>query len=704
MNTIGYNAHHSPVGAFATFTLGYPGRKGGLGLELGGPADENVYIGVESPRGGAYHALPFFDHAENEAIRYTGRQARSDKARPGRIQPLALDGLEREFKPFTDTWRAPDLEFTIISPAYPVPNPVTGSARALKRALIPAVFGRLRVDNRRRKRPKRVFIGYGGSDPYAGMRHLSPSLPRDYAGIASGNRTAMIGASADWRSGIGFTAEEILKETNPENLRAGLGNTGLLLGEVGAGEEKTFRVVFCFYRDGIATTGIDATYWYCRHYNRIEAAGLYGFDQFEKYAGQAETENARYADPKLSDDQRFMLAHATHSYFGSTQLLEVDGRPLWVVNEGEYRMLNTLDLTADQFFFEMRRNPWTVRNVLDWYSERYFYFDQVRFPGSTALYPGGLCFTHDMGVANQFSRPGHSCYEKAGLTACFSHMTCEELVNWLACAVGYVLVNDDIAWAELRSGVLLDGLASLLNRDHPDPDARDGIMSLDSNRCEGGAEITTYDSLDTSLGQARDNLYLAVKAWAVTRGLEKVFDILGQAEAAEAARSQAGRTCRSLLELVREDGTFPAVRGERSHRYIIPVIEGLVFLREYGLLEGKPDDRDEQRLVAALGDHLETVLKPGRCRFDGGGWKLSSTSINSWLSKIYLCQFIGREILRVDAAADPDADAAHAAWLLDPDNAYYAWSDQFHAGRLKGSRYYPRGVTSVLWLEEGNGS
>ena len=68
--------------------------------------------------------------------------------------------------------------------------------------------------------------------------------------------------------------------------------------------------------------------------------------------------DARAADARLSADQRFMLAHAIRSYYGSTQLLERDGQPLWVVNEGEYRMMNTFDLTVDHLFFELRFNPW----------------------------------------------------------------------------------------------------------------------------------------------------------------------------------------------------------------------------------------------------------------------------------------------------------------------------------------------------------
>ena len=48
-------------------------------------------------------------------------------------------------------------------------------------------------------------------------------------------------------------------------------------------------------------------------------------------------------------------------------------------------------------------------------------------------------------------------------------------------------------------------------------------MQLDSSRCAGGAEITTYDSLDVSLGQSRNNIYLAGKIWASYLALEKLF-------------------------------------------------------------------------------------------------------------------------------------------------------------------------------------
>ena len=43
-------------------------------------------------------------------------------------------------------------------------------------------------------------------------------------------------------------------------------------------------------------------------------------------------------------------------------------------------------------------------------------------------------------------------------------------------------------------------------------------------------------------------------------------------------------------------------------------------------------------------------------------------------------------------------DLAHAHWEADGSEAY-ACSDQFHSGIAKGSLYYPRIVTAILWME-----
>jgi xylan 1,4-beta-xylosidase len=63
-SNIFFNAQHSPIGAFASFTLGLPGNKGGLGLELAKPAEQNVFIGLESESGNL-EMLPFSAGSED---------------------------------------------------------------------------------------------------------------------------------------------------------------------------------------------------------------------------------------------------------------------------------------------------------------------------------------------------------------------------------------------------------------------------------------------------------------------------------------------------------------------------------------------------------------------------------------------------------------------------------------------------------------
>jgi hypothetical protein len=155
-------------------------------------------------------------------------------------------------------------------------------------------------------------------------------------------------------------------------------------------------------------------------------------------------------------------------------LLEVEGQPFWVVNEGEYCMMNTLDLAVDHVFWELDHNPWLVRNLLDNFVRRYSYTDEVKVyksefapsvetvqvdPSQTPpppdeaqlnrpyeTRPGGISFCHDMGAHNNFSPQGRSSYELANLTGCFSYMTQEQLCNWILTAGCYVAKTRDVEW------------------------------------------------------------------------------------------------------------------------------------------------------------------------------------------------------------------------------------------------------------------
>jgi hypothetical protein len=701
-----FNAHHAPIGAFASFTLGSPGATGGLGLELGKPADQNVFIGLESRAGGSFEALPFFqyDNAEDEERRrYEVEQA--NQAMPEwqgvPISPFPSEAIRREFHAATDTWAVGDLTFTIHSPVRPVPDPASGDDEALMAAVLPAVLAEVTVDNTDGTHMRRAYFGYSGDDPYSAMRLMDDTMP-GFTGVGQGRSTAIAtDETAGVRSGQAFALSTLLTERRCENLAFGLGGSGAILMDVPAGEVRTFRFAICFYRGGTATAGMDTAYYYTRFYPDIEAVARYALGHFEALKAAAVSADAVVDRASLSDHQKFMIAHAVRSYYGSTQLLIHKGRPLWLVNEGEYRMMNTFDLTVDQLFFEMRMNPWTVRNELDLFSARYSYRDTARLPGDPTEYPGGIGFTHDMGIGNAFSRPGHSSYEQAGLTGCFSYMTHEQVVNWLCCATVYVAQTQDVQWLQDNIGTVEECFQSLVNRDHPDPSQRDGVMSLDSSRTSGGAEITTYDSLDASLGQARNNIYLAGKTWACYVALEKLFRDNGAEERALQSGEQAERCAATVARHITDGGCIPAVLGEGNDSRIIPAIEGLVYPYFTGCREALEPNGRFGGYLRALKRHLETVLTPGVCLFNDGGWKLSSTSNNSWLSKIYLCQFVARRILGMHGdAVTARADAAHAGWLTDPENGYFAWSDQMVAGKAVGSRYYPRGVTAILWLEE----
>lgn len=696
-----FNAFHSPLGAHCSFTLGAKGRQGGLGLELGGPADEDIFIGCESRNGDTFQALPFFEGAagSDESQRYDHAAGSVSSGPNTTLSSFSDSQIKRTYQRGTDTWQAGDLTFSLFTPASVAPDPAKASASELKQAYLPAIMAELTLDNTKGKRPRQAFFGYTPQGSTDSARHLNT---KNLKAIIKGSATGIFTADTLTPS-IAFSVSDILANTTPENDIFGLGGACLLSGEVPAGESRTFTFAICFFRGGIVTTGMPTSYLYNRYFKSIEQVARYALANQQQFKDAARKLDADFKQHKLNPAQQFQLIHAIRSYFGSTQLLEHEKRPVWVVNEGEYRMMNTFDLTVDQLFFEMLNNPWTVRNELDLFINRYSYRDKLHYPGKPNIHPGGISFTHDMGFRNHFSDPGFSAYERFDLSGCFSHMTHEQLVNWVLCATVYVKQTNDTPWFKQNQKTFTDALRSMLNRDAPKAGDRNGIMALDSSRTINGAEITTYDSLDESLGQARNNLYMAVKCWAAYLALHDRFSQANLTRQAETAMQQAHRAAQSISAAQLPDGSLPAIMNEPYEARIIPSIEGLVFPHVLGLNEYLQADGPFAELIKTLKAHFKTIMKPGICLYDDKGWKLSSSADNSWLSKIYLCQFVARKILGVRSPiTGPQSDKAHANWLLNEPNLRFAWSDQMASGIAMGSKYYPRGVTAILWTIENN--
>lgn len=678
-----FNAHHAPIGAFATLTLGSKGASGGYGVEIGGPANEDLYIGVESAEEeGKYSALPFFKGGDlGSNLQEFDVESLSGVGRAPKVAAFPNEMIQRHLGAAVDEWAAGDLVLRIYSAAGPVPDPDSATIEALQLGLAPAILAEVTIDNRLSSRARKAFFGLGGASRQGALRTIRGD---GMVGLAQGP-VSIASRDDGVYAGIGFQPEAILEPSHSSNLDFMLGRTGLLVGSVEPGAVRTFRFSIAFFREGIATDGLRCRYLYRRYFESPETVHRLTLSSAGAIREEAEAFDAKLAE--LPPARRLMLAHAIRSYFGSTQALETeDGKPLWVVNEGEYRMMNTLDLTADQAFFELDRNPWTVRNSLEFHLARHAYEDDL-----------GLAFCHDVGVANTFAEPENSAYEQAGLTGCFSYMSAEELVNWTLCAC-MVGLRHDRSWLGTQAGALQKCLESLIRRDHIEPSRRTGVVSRDSLRCAGGSEITTYDSLDASLGQARGNVYLAVKTWAAHVLLARAFEAVYSQELAEAAHTQARLAADTIANSADEKGILPAILGESVPAQVIPAVEGLAYLAYMEEREALDENGVYGSLLGALRKHLVQVLESGNCHFSDGGWRLSSTSRNSWLSKIYLCQYVAQTVFGLPE--DVTADEAHLGWLMRPDNAYFAWSDQMLEGQAVGSRYYPRGVTAWLWLPQ----
>ena len=207
MNTLFYNTQHSPIGAFASFTLGARGAKGGLAIELGKPADQNVFIGLEDKTGGTFSCLPFFDAVVDESIRFDVEA--SGERRRSVLQAYKDKAITRTLSPQQDTWEAGDLRFSIYSPVCPAPEPGTPRAGQML-AYAPALAVEMTVDNRRGKKSRRAFFGYQGNDPYRGMRRLDETARGKLTGIACGETTAIASKTPGVFSAQGFTVEAIL--------------------------------------------------------------------------------------------------------------------------------------------------------------------------------------------------------------------------------------------------------------------------------------------------------------------------------------------------------------------------------------------------------------------------------------------------------------------------------------------------------------
>jgi hypothetical protein len=636
----------------------------------------------------------------------------------------------------SDRWTAGPVTLTLLTPFGPVPDVTALADGELRRHLCPAILAEITIDNRAFTEEAVAFFGIGSGAPLRPLSDTSVSL----RGIARGGDWGLaIRPDGAVEEALSDSLEQAILDTMRSRLPAPihrLAKRGALLFRAAPGRIRTWTVALGCYRDGVVTTGIAGTYLYARLFADLDAVLAYALANAEHYRTLARARDAELDAAPVSPERRFLIAHATHSYQAATMLLHDDRnvvprapfaptaplhRPLWVVNVDETRMMNPLDQTVDMAFWEKRFHPWTLRNTLDLYVGRYCYVDDVQDTTTPERRrrPGGIAFNHDMGAADQFTPPGTSAYELPDRDPEFAPMPHEELCNWCLSAALYALPTvrmrslpgatpegraGDLLWLAGRRPTLRACLESLVHRDGTDG-RRDGIMTFDSVRCGAGHEGTTYAGVDTSLSHARGSLYLAVKTWATYLALGRCFDALGEERLAAEAEEQAARAAATIArQWDPATETFPAVfdaSRPNAGAHILPAVEGLAFPLLLGDNDAVSFYGPYGELLTYLRRHLKSCMVSGLCvDSTTGGLRLTSASADTWMSKVFLCQFVAESILGV--AADGSFDAIHAGWQRNAADRGGAFTDRIDAsdGASIGSRFSPRGVTAILWLAD----
>jgi len=479
-------------------------------------------------------------------------------------------------------------------------------------------------------------------------------------------------------------------------------NSGAIHITVPPGSRDHIFLLTLHYNNDVITDGISSKFYYTELFSSYADVAAFAYEQAESVKRYCLQQDQKLVNSGVNASRQFLIAHSTHTYLSNSCYYQSDDGPIWVISEGDFQYMNTLDLTADMVFYELRMHPWTMRNVLDLWASRYFYYDQVTVPkGDGTRYPGGISFNHDMGRYTTFTPAGISDYET------YISMAHEELTNWLLCAALYWKATQDDSWLQARATIFQDCLESLMNRDDAEANQRDGVQSLITTYNDASEEITTYDALDPSLKQPYENLYLAVKTWASYLALDIVFTHLSLNEQAELARARAEVAATTIQSYQIEDASgiwLPSLFNKMIDARIIPAIEGLIFPYKMGDSDAVSENGRFGSLITVLKNHLETVLKPGVCLDEGtGAWKISSDTTRTWQSKVYLCQYIAEEILgQTGDLFNGAVDAIHADLQMNAITARTCWSEQLysHTGEASAGYHYPRGVTTSLFWED----
>lgn len=688
-----FNADHSPVGAHASLVYGLE-ASGGLNMldvrrarERPLMVQDGLVIAVKDGSAKA-QVMPFCPQIADPSL--------AEFADGGKVR--------RVLRACVDAWDMGNgVTWRHYSPYWKLKDIDAAKADDIARFLLPATWMTFAVDNRAGHAPRSLVFSLLDPSPSRPRRwgdshgfEISKAVTMSPKDGDVGVLNSVHAVAAPLHTGALLSPAQVLAKYGVKNAQSAIEVT------VPAGQSREFTITIAHYNDQPLLNIGQARLYLTKYYRSIGDVVRAAARLYPAAKKRAEAHAVMVKGWGLNDYRQFLYGHALASYMFNTRLfLGDDGQVLWSVIEGEYDYINTFDLVIDHAFLELEMHPWTVRNELDYYAQRFHYIDHVKSTLPDArTYEGGLAFTHDMGSAFSYKTA-----EQAALP--YPLMSQEELQNWILCAGMYWKKTGDARWLAKRRTVLEQCLASMLVRDDVEPEKRDGLTTYVSAatappKAVRQGEITTYDSLDVSLRLPANSGYIAGKSFACYLALEAIFSHFGDIGRAETCRAQAGRVAATVSRhFDPATKSFPARFGGESDARVIPAVEGLVYPYYMGLKQAVSPDGPYAAFIDLLRQHMDSVLKPGICiDAASGAWKMSSSTTNTWESKIYLGQFVTERILGLkDGRTHGDVDRIHYE-IQVLGNPVTAWTDQIQSdiGATRGgSRHYPRGVTAFLW-------
>ena len=689
-----FNTHHSPVGAWSSLTFGAPGV--GVSIDVQDPGVKRsgvLMAGATTMQG--LRTICFADTGGGG----TNLTAEGSKegVDPRMLQMLSYygfvpeDQLSRTLTPSKDTFSDDNITFTVYTPYDALPDPQNGAIP--KASCLPGILMDVTVDNTDGKMPRTAYFGM-----------MLYDIKKTYSFEEDG--VCGIRYRNDWTFAA-KKADDVFMVRGldaPMNLMRGIpvvhqNGPAFLCTVVPAGQKKTLTLTWSVYATEGSNGARKTTYYYNRYFSNLldgAKAVLDHADYLRELSEKVDNELLRDGQ----DPARVALFNqAVRAYYASTQLLEDEsGNVRWNVGEGAYVWRNTMDLCADHITWELRRNPWIVRCLMDEFIEDYSYVDTVTYPGMEGEHPGGISFTHDMGCYFSYSEHGYSGYERTNDTAngFYFYMTTEELLNGIYCMAGYALHSGDTEWLKKHRSLLPKLMESLENRDGPTPELRNGILKASSTRGgKCGLESTTYDALDHSLLEAAGNVYVYLKTWCSLILMERMCALVGDDDTTKRVQVMLEK-CRNSVGLFQSE-SHPCLKANAYKDIpgaVSAAAEALAVPHMLGVLNADTDPL----LTKVVRDHSIACLKKGVC-WDAvsGGLRLSSTSRNTWPSKSVLTIYAMENVLGLTM---PEGLVQEVINWAQVSARALTIGDQVHCDTrdVVGAPYYPRICTAALWL------